>query len=403
MLRAHVLVISGEHQHHKMRTLLHLVVAPMSRVFVQVPNLRWRLGSIGGMIAATVIAIALMQSLSRTMDYHQVIHVLRAMHVLPITGAIAATILSYVALLGRDAAILRFMGVHIKRPALVVGAFCGSALGNIAGFGPLSGGAIRLRVYGAMGMGGRQVASLMAWITISFGIGLVMFAATSAAISPGSVAAMLGVSTLAVRFVCAGLLATGVIGVWLCRPKPFVAVFCSRKIQIRMPTRDFAAVQLGLVAVDMLAAGAAMWILLPAGGTGFISFEAIFAVATALGVLSHVPGGLGVVEAVVIFGVGKSIPASEVMAALIAYRLIYFFLPLLLSAGLLAAFELRGLPAQISSPTMLRIRRTAGQLAPIILGVVTFTIGIMLMLSGGHPGLHVPSDHPRDDPSAMGG
>ncbi len=357
----------------------------MLRVFARVPNLKRRLGSICGVIAATVIAIALMQSLSRTMDYHQVIHVLLAMKPLPLTGAVAATVLSYAALLGRDSVILRFIGVRVNRPALVVGAFCGSALGNIAGFGPLSGGAVRLRVYGAMGVGGRQVASLMAWITISFGIGLVIFAAASASISPGSVAAMFGVPTLIVRLVCAGILGIGGVGVWLCRPGPLVAVFGRRKIQIRMPTRGFAAVQMGLVAADLLAAGAAMWILLPAGGTDFMAFEAIFAVATALGVLSHVPGGLGVFEAVVVFAVGKSIPTSQVMATLIAYRLIYFFLPLLLSAGLLAAFELRGLPAQMSSPAMLRIRRTSGQLAPLILGVVTFTIGIMLMLSGATP------------------
>ncbi|MEJ1975978.1 MAG: hypothetical protein WDN49_07555 [Acetobacteraceae bacterium] len=277
------------------------------------------------------------------------------------------------------------MGVRIKNPALIIGAVCGSALGNIAGFGPLSGGAVRCRVYGAVGIGSDQVARLMTWITVGFGAGLVMFAAMDAVFSAKAVAAMLGVPILTVRAVCIAVLCLGAAAVALCRSgRPALRI---GRVRIAWPPRRFVLGQFALLAINLLSAGAALWILLPQGKADFLPFMAVFSVATALGALSHVPGGLGVFETAIVFAVGRSIPSSEVMAALIAYRLAYFFLPLLMSGGLLAAFELRSVPAPMSSPTMLRLKRSAGQLAPMVLGVITFTIGVMLLLSGATPAL----------------
>jgi phosphatidylglycerol lysyltransferase len=69
-----------------------------------------------------------------------------------------ATMLSYLALVGRDVAALRMIGLKLPRPLLWVGAVAGSALGNAVGFGALTGGAVRYRVYGAAGVSAVQVA-----------------------------------------------------------------------------------------------------------------------------------------------------------------------------------------------------------------------------------------------------
>ncbi|MEJ1975977.1 MAG: hypothetical protein WDN49_07550 [Acetobacteraceae bacterium] len=47
------------------------------------------------MIGATALALALMQSLSRSMDYHSVVHVLHAMPLSLIAGTVLATLLGY--------------------------------------------------------------------------------------------------------------------------------------------------------------------------------------------------------------------------------------------------------------------------------------------------------------------
>ncbi|MCW8140897.1 MAG: hypothetical protein KIT58_18500 [Planctomycetota bacterium] len=71
--------------------------------------------------------------------------------------------------------------------------------------------------------------------------------------------------------------------------------------------------------------------------------------AQGLGVLSHVPGGLGVFEGAVLALLTPYVPAHTVLGALLAYRVIYHVIPFLLAVALLAAFELR--PRARSAPS----------------------------------------------------
>ncbi len=125
--------------------------------------------------------------------------------------------------------------------------------------------------------------------------------------------------------------------------------------------------------------------LLPAASVDFGSFAAIFATATALGVVSHVPGGIGVFEAVVVFALHRGAQSDIVAASLIAYRGIYFLLPLLLSAMLLALFELRLAAGRAGKTVGPRLARSAARLTPSFVGVIAFAAGIMLIVSGATP------------------
>ncbi|EAY65726.1 Hypothetical protein BCPG_04095 [Burkholderia cenocepacia PC184] len=69
------------------------------------------------------------------------------------------------------------------------------------------------------------------------------------------------------------------------------------------------------------------------------------------------------------------------VAALIAYRAIYFGVPLVLSAGLLAGFEGRALRRRLVTRQAVRV----SQLAPVFLSLVTFAVGGMLVISSATP------------------
>ena len=86
--------------------------------------------------------------------------------------SLAATALSYFALVGRDAVALRYIGAKVPGPLLWIGTVAGSALGNAVGFGALTGGAVRYRVYGAVGVSAAQVARLSALTGATFAFGL---------------------------------------------------------------------------------------------------------------------------------------------------------------------------------------------------------------------------------------
>jgi phosphatidylglycerol lysyltransferase len=103
-------------------------------------------------------------------------------------------------------------------------------------------------------------------------------------------------------------------------------------------------------------------------------------VALALGVLSHVPAGLGVFEAVLLAALAGAAPAADLLAAFALYRLVYQALPLAIAALGLALAEAR----RLASPAAGVLRAVAG-LAPQALAALALVLGAMLVFSGVTP------------------
>ena len=79
--------------------------------------------------------------------------------------------------------------------------------------------------------------------------------------------------------------------------------------------------------MDLCLAAAALYVLLPdKAGLSFFGFLPLFCVAIVAGI-SHVPGGLGVFEAVIIFALGDKTAQGALVGALVIYRLIYYISP----------------------------------------------------------------------------
>ncbi len=338
-------------------------------------------------LAALVVCglvLAMMHGASRSIDYHTMVRAVRHMPQSMVWTSIAATAVSFLALIGRDVGALRYAAADVPRATLLLGSFCSSALGNAVGFGALSGGAVRYRVYGAAGVAPEQVALVMLFITLGFGVGLVAVAAGSALLAGNAIGRLFDIAPLAVR--AGGVAALTIVAALLgaCARRPGQVKF--GRLRLKVPDGRLAMTQVVLTAVDVVAAGAALWILLPDGRIDFVTFSAVFAAATALGVISHVPGGLGVFEAVVVFALGRHVSPTQTAAALLTYRAIYFALPLLLAAMLLAASEMWRIAGRSIPPGIGRkVLQEAGQLAPTFLSVVTFAIGAMLVVSGATP------------------
>jgi uncharacterized membrane protein YbhN (UPF0104 family) len=90
----------------------------------------------------------------------------------------------------------------------------------------------------------------------------------------------------------------------------------------------------------MLAA-VALYVLLPADlSISFLTLLGIFALANLGGLISHAPGGIGVFEGLMLLAIPSEGHLAGVAAALIAYRLIYYVLPLFIAALLLGVHQL---------------------------------------------------------------
>ena len=292
-----------------------------------------------------------------------------------------ATAVSYAALLGYDLSGLRYARARPALSSVFLASFCGYAIGNAVGFGAFSGGAVRYRIYTAAGLSPGQIVRVILFISAALGIGLATIAGLGLVLCAHRVSRMLGTSPEPLFAAAAILLTVAMAFLHVLRnsaPTPCTI----GPIELDPPGPALVLAQIGLTTIDVLAAAAALWVLLPPTGIGFVPYAAVYAAALGLGVLSHIPGGLGVFEVAILYAVGSKAPVSAVAAALVAYRAIYYLLPLFLSTILLAGFEARRF---LGANTGERIGRAAGRLAPPFLAAATFAVGATLVTSGAMP------------------
>lgn len=341
----------------------------------------WRpvITAAAGIVVVILVWLAISKLIAEV-DYNDVLDTLHATPVWAIAAALGFTALSFLALSIYDLSALRYLGRAVPYPIVALTAFCAYAVGNTAGFGPLTGGAIRFRFYARLGFEPADVAKVVAYVTVAFGLGLagvtglgLTFAAHDLAdplsLPPDLLRALGGV----ILVLMAGLFAysafgNGRIG-W-------------RGLSVPLPRPGLMLAQFAATLVDVSAAAAVLWVLLPQTDVGLPAFVAVYAVAIGLGVASHVPAGLGVFEAVIIAVVGRTASVDQVLSALILYRVIYYGVPLLVASGLVTGMEVR---RAASGAQASRVLRAGAQLSPRVLATLTFALGAVLVLSGVTP------------------
>ncbi|MDR3399347.1 MAG: bifunctional lysylphosphatidylglycerol flippase/synthetase MprF [Pandoraea sp.] len=317
-------------------------------------------------------------------------NIVAAIHDTPVTRlalAMLATLASYAALTGYDISGLRFAGATVKRSTVVLTSFIAYALGNSVGLGVLTGGTVRMRMYAAAGIDASKVAHAVAFNAGAFGLGMTVFGSLGMLWGASRVSALVPIPAWLLQAFAVLLLAGAAAFLVLCSRKRSVSLF--GRWPIPLPPLRLALRQLLISAADLGMAAAALWCLLPAGVVDLPTFVVFYAIAMALGVLSHVPGGVGVFEAVILLATNGHAPISQVAGALVLYRGIYYLLPLMLAACLLAGFELRQSPA---AP----IGRAAVRLFPGLLAALTLVAGVMLLISGVTPATRDAEDFLRN-------
>lgn len=305
--------------------------------------------------------------------------ILAAVHAMPaarLALAVAATAVSYLALAGYDALALRYAGARARLVTVLHTAFIAFAFSNTVGLGVLTGGAVRLRLYGASGVEAAQVARAVGFSTAAFALGVGTFGALGLVWDAPALAALLRLPSTAVAAL--GGLVLAAVALVLVASAPPVRARLAAQLQRLLPTSGLVLAQLCVSALDLAAAAGALWCLLPAGAVSLASFLAFYAVAVALGAASHVPGGLGVFEAVILLACAGRAPAEQVAGALLLYRVVYHLLPLALAVLLLAGHELRG---GLAAPQA----RAAVRLLPAALAGLSVIAGSALLLSGATP------------------
>ena len=298
-----------------------------------------RLLAVSATISMGGLAAAALHHLLQNVSYRGLIDSLAAMSSWVIVGALAATAVDFVVLSANDFAALHYARAAPPIAATLLASFCGYAIGNFIGFAALSGGAVRYRVYSAVGVPPPKIARITVYIATAFGIGAAATIGFGLALRAHEVARLYGIPYESLRLIAVLLLAGTAALLTAC-------AFGRKSFRlgrgtIELPSPGLIFVQIGATMIDIVVASGTLWVLLPASSIDFVTFVVIFTAALSLGILSHAPAGIGVFDAAVVYAIGTRGSPNAVAAALITFRAIYFLLPFSIASVLLAASELR--------------------------------------------------------------
>ena len=112
-----------------------------------------------------------------------------------------------------------------------------------------------------------------------------------------------------------------------------------RTHELQLPPARVAIVQLLLASVSWAVIATICWVLLQQRIAWPLVLGALLTAAVA-GVITHVPAGLGVLEAVFVLLLSHHLAQGELLGALLAYRALYYLLPLLVATSLFVVLEL---------------------------------------------------------------
>ncbi|MDD2089093.1 bifunctional lysylphosphatidylglycerol flippase/synthetase MprF [Pseudomonas guariconensis] len=310
-----------------------------------------------------------------------------------LAGALLATVVGFVTLLGYEWSASRYAAVQLPARTLALGGFSAFAIGNAVGLSILSGGSVRYRLYARHGLGAAEIARMTVFASLSLGCALPPLAALATLSNlQGAATALRLPAPLLASIAVAVLALTAVLVIGLYRRRldeqpladSLVVQFGRRTL--RLPGARLAALQLLITALDVVAAATVLYLLLPEAPP-FGAFVLVYLLALAAGVLSHVPGGVGVFEAILLAAFANQLGAAPLAAALLLYRLIYVVLPLLVACVLLLASEARRLLFARQA-----INAAAGLAAPV-LAILVFLSGVVLLFSGATPEIDTRLEH----------
>ena len=252
--------------------------------------------------------------------------------------ACIASFCGYMALSSYDYLALKYIKHKLAAWKWIFAGFIGFSVSNNAGHAIVSGGAIRYRLYTRWRIQASEIVKMVTFSGFTYLVACFFLVIVGFMCSPGHLLA--AVSSPLVNW---GLMIFSVGGLafylWGCAyyKKPIII----KEIEFDAPSVKMAIAQMVIGSADILMASLVLYFALIAFvDIPFDTFIGVFIIAQVLGVFSQVPGGLGVFETLFMYIIPGEHNQAMLFGALIAYRLIYYLLPLVISALVLVSYEI---------------------------------------------------------------
>jgi glycosyltransferase 2 family protein len=275
-------------------------------------------GAAGLLMAASAVVLYI---IVKELDAQEIRSAFAAASLRQFLLAILFTALSYLLLTGYDAIGFRQLAVRVPYRTTALGSYTSYAVSFTLGFPLITGGTVRYWIYSAAGVGAKAIASLTLIAGVTFWI------------------AELSRLPAALNRI-AGLGVLGGIGAYLAWVSARPRSLSFQGWSLKLPDLRISLAQMLIGALEVCAAGAACYFLLPQGyGITYGAFLAAYVFACLLGIASHSPGGIGVFEATILLAL-PNVPTEQLLGSLLLFRLWYYIVPFVVALGLLAGREI---------------------------------------------------------------
>ncbi|QHG18400.1 lysylphosphatidylglycerol synthase domain-containing protein [Nostoc sp. ATCC 53789] len=273
-------------------------------------------------------------------NYRDILNSLAAIPKSRLSWAIWLTVLGYLVMVGYDILGFIYINRSLNWNKIALTSFISSAFSNTIGFALLTGSAIRYRFYATWGVSAVAIAQVIAFANFTFWLGMFAVAGCLFLINPLKIPTQLHLPFATVRPI-------GVIFLLLVASYLLGSIFIKQPLiirgqEFRFPSFKISLIQIAISGLDWILAAAILYAVLPTNiSLSYLDFLGIYLLAMFAGVVSNVPGGLGVFETIILLILSSQVSAAEILGSMLAYRGVYYFLPLLVASALLGIYEIR--------------------------------------------------------------
>ncbi|MEH2324880.1 MAG: lysylphosphatidylglycerol synthase domain-containing protein [Nostoc sp.] len=302
-------------------------------------KLRLNFSSLFGLLLLVLCLWAIANQLHEY-NYRDILKALAAIPKSRLSWAIWLTALGYLVMIGYDILGFSYINRCLSWNKIALTSFISSAFSNTIGFALLTGSAIRYRFYANWGVSAVAIAQVIAFANFTFWLGMFAVAGFLFIINPLKIPTQIHLPFATVRPI-------GVIFLLLVAAYLLGSIFIKQPLiirgqEFRFPSFNISLVQIAISSFDWILAAAVLYALLPSNiSLSYLDFLGIYLLAMFAGVVSNVPGGLGVFETIILLILSSKVSAAAILGSMLAYRGVYYFLPLLVAAGLLGLYEIR--------------------------------------------------------------
>ena len=287
-------------------------------------------------VLALVISSFLLYRTLTQYDFAELVQSVRAVPASSLLAAICWAAASYACLTANDWLAVRFAGRPLPYRQTALTSFVALSFGHNIGFAALSSGAIRYRFYSKAGLGMAEVGKVIVFCGCTIFLGMFILGIAGLVSRPDLAEQMTGIAKGEVRAI--GIVLTVVPCTYLA-----ASILLRRPIHFygrsfEMPSPRLVVGQIVVGTVNFLFVAACLDATVSAiADVHYFEVLSAFILANTATIVTHTPGGLGVIETVVLLVLER----PDLIGAVLLFRFIYFLLPLCLGAILFAVAELR--------------------------------------------------------------